>query len=102
MTACRLRQHMAVQPGCSCRTFIFGKAGSGCGDYASWKATSPVSGSRWATTFTAIPGKNSDMTETEAAAAPARRLAWQVAEVRDIVAETPRVKSIVLQVTGWQ
>ena len=42
------------------------------------------------------------MTEIEAAAAPARRLAWQVAKVSDIVAETPRVKSVVLQLTGWQ
>jgi len=42
------------------------------------------------------------MTAIEAAAAPARRLAWQVAEVSDVVAETPRVKSVVLRVTGWQ
>lgn len=39
---------------------------------------------------------------TEAAAAPARRLEWQLAEVRDIVVETPRVKSLLLHVTGWQ
>jgi ferredoxin-NADP reductase len=34
--------------------------------------------------------------------APARRLEWQLAEVRDIVVETYRVKSLLLQVTGWQ
>jgi ferredoxin-NADP reductase len=38
---------------------------------------------------------------TDAATAPGRRLEWQVAEVRDIVIETPRVKSLLLQVTGW-
>jgi ferredoxin-NADP reductase len=41
------------------------------------------------------------MTVTDAAAPPARRLAWRLAHVREIVAETYRVKSIVLQVDGW-
>ena len=35
-------------------------------------------------------------------AEPARRLAWQFAEVREIVAETYRVKSLLLRVSGWQ
>jgi ferredoxin-NADP reductase len=35
------------------------------------------------------------------ASAPARRLEWQFAEVRDIVAETHRVKSFVLQPVHW-
>ena len=38
----------------------------------------------------------------ETAAVPARRLVWQLAEVRDIVVETPRVKSLLLHVAGWQ
>lgn len=42
------------------------------------------------------------MTVIEAASAPARRLAWQVASVRDIIVETPRVKSVVLHIPGWQ
>jgi ferredoxin-NADP reductase len=42
------------------------------------------------------------MTATDQLAAPARRLEWQVAEVREIVVETPRVKSLVLSVAGWQ
>jgi ferredoxin-NADP reductase len=42
------------------------------------------------------------MTAIETAAAPARRLEWQLAEVRDIVVETYRVKSLLLHVTGWQ
>jgi ferredoxin-NADP reductase len=32
----------------------------------------------------------------------ARRLGWQVAEVRDIVVETPRVKSLLMYVAGWR
>jgi ferredoxin-NADP reductase len=50
----------------------------------------------------AIPGKSRDMTATETATAPGRRLEWQVAEVDEIVIETPRVKSLFLHVTGWQ
>ena len=42
------------------------------------------------------------MTAIEAAPAPARRLAWQRASVRDIVVETPRVKSLMLHVPGWR
>jgi ferredoxin-NADP reductase len=42
------------------------------------------------------------MTVTEAAAAPTRRLEWQLAEVSEIVVETSRVKSLLLHVTGWQ
>jgi ferredoxin-NADP reductase len=42
------------------------------------------------------------MTAIEAAAAPARRLVWLIASVRDITVETPRVKSITLNVRGWR
>jgi ferredoxin-NADP reductase len=35
-------------------------------------------------------------------AAPVPRLEWQLAEVREIVVETPRVKSLLLHVTSWQ
>ena len=41
------------------------------------------------------------MTATEAARAPARRLEWRIATVRDIIAETPRVKSLKLDVHDW-
>jgi len=41
------------------------------------------------------------MTATDATT-PGKRLEWQVAEVGDIVIETPRVKSLLLQVNGWQ
>ena len=33
--------------------------------------------------------------------ASARRLGWQLAEVRDIVVETPRVKTFLMRVAGW-
>jgi ferredoxin-NADP reductase len=42
------------------------------------------------------------MTAIETAAVPVRRLEWQPAEVREIVVETSRVKSIMLHVTSWQ
>src|SRR4029077_16349629 len=42
------------------------------------------------------------MTATDAVAVPARRLEWQLAKVREIVTETFRVKSLLLDVTGWQ
>ena len=42
------------------------------------------------------------MTVIEAAAVPVRRLEWQLAEVREIVVETSRVKSLLLHVTSWQ
>jgi ferredoxin-NADP reductase len=41
------------------------------------------------------------MTAIETAAAPVRRFEWQVAEVRKIVVETPRVKTLMLHVPGW-
>ena len=37
-----------------------------------------------------------------AAAAPTRRLEWQLADVREIVVETYRVKSLLLHVANWQ
>jgi ferredoxin-NADP reductase len=40
------------------------------------------------------------MTATEAAAPPGR-LRWLTAEVIDVVSETPRVKSLILNVPGW-
>jgi len=40
------------------------------------------------------------MTATEAAASPGR-LRWLAAEVVDVVTETPRVKSLILDVPGW-
>jgi len=40
------------------------------------------------------------MTATDASSLT-KRLEWQFAQVRDIVAETPRVKSLLLQPTNW-
>lgn len=40
------------------------------------------------------------MPATEPAAAP-KRLPWMTAEVRDVIAETPRVVSLVLDVPDW-
>jgi ferredoxin-NADP reductase len=41
------------------------------------------------------------MTVIETAAEPGRRLEWQPADVREILVETSRVKSLVLHVTRW-
>jgi len=38
----------------------------------------------------------------ETRAAPVRRLEWQLAEVREIIVETFRVKSLLLHVPGWR
>jgi ferredoxin-NADP reductase len=42
------------------------------------------------------------MTATETAAQPMPRLEWRLAQVREIVVETYRVKSLLLHVTNWQ
>jgi len=42
------------------------------------------------------------MTAIEPRPGPARRLEWQRAQVREIIVETSRVKSLLLQVVGWQ
>ena len=39
---------------------------------------------------------------TDGSTGSARRLEWQVAEVRDIVVETPRIKTFLMDVAGWQ
>lgn len=41
------------------------------------------------------------MPETEAVIEAPRRLPWRTAEVREVIAETPRVRSLVLDVPGW-
>jgi ferredoxin-NADP reductase len=41
------------------------------------------------------------MTAIEPQAIPARRLEWRRAKVRQVVVETSRVKSLLLEVTGW-
>src|SRR5215467_1852696 len=102
MRVCRLRQHMAVQLGCSSHISIFGRVPNGFAHSASWKRTSPDSGNHWATTFMATPGKSSGMKVTRTADQQVRRLEWQLAQVREIVVETYRVKSLVLHVSNWR
>jgi ferredoxin-NADP reductase len=41
------------------------------------------------------------MTATEALAGPTQKLGWRLVEVREILVETPRVKSLLLQADGW-
>ena len=42
------------------------------------------------------------MTAIEPRAGPVRRLDWRRARVREVIVETSRVKSLLLQVDGWQ
>ena len=42
------------------------------------------------------------MTAIELRARPVRRLEWRRAQVREVIVETSRVKSLRLQVDGWQ
>src|SRR5262249_20125664 len=93
---------MAVQRGCSCRIFTFGKVENGCADCDSWKRMSAVSGSRCAITTMATPAMSRGTTVIETAVVPVRRLEWQIAEVREIAIETPRAKSIKLRVPSWR
>jgi ferredoxin-NADP reductase len=48
-----------------------------------------------------ILGNSRDMTVTDAPSS-SKRLEWQLAEVRDVVIETYRVKSLLLLASGWQ
>jgi len=41
------------------------------------------------------------MPETDIALAEGRRLPWRTAEVRAVIEETPRVRSLLLSVPGW-
>src|SRR5919112_5685796 len=83
---------------CSCRTCTSGRAPSGLGALGSPPTTSPASGSRWVTTTTATPGASSATGETEVVAVQPRRTLWRLAEVIEVVPETPRTKSLVLEV----
>src|SRR5262250_1082474 len=48
------------------------------------------------------PGKSRGTTVIETRAAPVRRLEWQLAEVREIIVETFRVKSLLLHLSKWR
>src|SRR5262245_32723236 len=99
MMACRSYLRMAGRLGCWCRISTSGRARNGFGVCASWQRTNAVSGNHLDITTTAIPGKSRDMTATESRPS-LRKLEWQLTEVRDIVAETPRVKSLFLKAAG--
>src|SRR5271157_1359452 len=98
----RFHPRMAVQPDSLFRISIFGRAPNGRGNCGSWKRMNMASGSRLAITTTATPGKSRDMTAIEPSAAPVRRLEWRRAKVRQVIVETSRVKSLLLEVAGWQ
>src|ERR671914_1809048 len=88
--------------GCWCRTCTSGRVPSGSGDCSSLPTTTPASGSPWATTTTGTPGASSATGATRAVAVQLRRTLWRLAEVIEVVAETPRTKSLLLEVSGWE
>src|ERR671917_443439 len=64
--------------------------------------TSPASGNLWATTTTPTPGAKSATGGTSLLGAPGPRFPWRVATVVETRPETPRAKSISLEVPGWE
>src|SRR5919202_5745614 len=62
---------------------------------------SRASGRAWATTTAATRGASSVTGETNVAVAQPRRLSWRLALVVEVVPETPKTKSLVLEVPGW-
>src|SRR6185437_11128430 len=105
-TAHRSRRSTAGLHACSCRTCISGRARSGCAAFNSWSGTSRASGNSSAIMTTATPGASSaigvipdvmaELQTTEAA-----RIAWRVATVVQVHDETPRARTLVLDVPHW-
>src|SRR5215471_8369648 len=100
MMAFQFCLRMAGRLGCWCRISTSGRARNGFAASASWRGTNAGSGNHLDITTTAIPGKSRDMTATESSVTH-RKLEWQLTEVRDIVVETPRVKSLLLKAARW-
>src|ERR671910_3285029 len=87
---------------CWCRTCTSGRVPSGSGACSSLPTTSPASGRPWVTTTTGTPGESSATGETRAVAVQLRRILWRLAEVIEVVPETPRTKSLLLEVSEWE
>src|SRR5215213_1204301 len=97
-----LSQSTAGRRACWCRTCTSGRVPSGSGACSSLPTTSPASGNPWVTTTTGTPGASSATGETKAVAVRLRRTLWRLAEVIEVVPETPRTKSLLLEVPGWE
>src|SRR5882724_3403887 len=94
---------MTARRGCWCRICISGRAPNGRAACSSLRRTSPDFGSNSATICTAIRGKSSAMPATEVAMKDVspRRLQWLTATVTDVIDETPRTRTLVLDVPDW-
>src|SRR5918994_1976181 len=114
MAASRWLRNTAAPHVSWCRTSTSGRARSGYGSCVSWRVTSPASGSRSAIITTATRGGSNGMPVTSERAPPpsgsagaatlrpmARTIAWRLATVADVVSETPRARTLVLDVPGW-
>src|SRR4051794_16981893 len=96
--ASRSSPSTAARPGCSSRICTSGRARSGSAASSCATTTSPASGRSTATTTTAIPGKSS---ATGGLIVAPARIAWRLAAVNDVVVETPRATTLVLDAPGW-
>src|SRR5262249_206966 len=95
---------MGGRRGFWCRISISGKVRNGCASCNSSITTSVVSGKSSAITAMATRGASSAMTAIEqgVVVAPApKRLQWMTATVREVIEETSRVRSLVIDVPGW-
>ena len=90
-TGSRSTRSTAAPLACSFRISTSGRARSGSAAWRCAKTTSRASGKPTATTCTATRGASSGT----------GRLTWQVATVEEVVEETPRVRTIVLDVPDW-
>ena len=61
-----------------------------------------ASGSRLAITTTAIRGRRRDITAIEPHFRSRTEAQWRRVKVRQVIAETSRVKSLLLEITGWE
>src|ERR671933_1559022 len=93
--------YTAARRACWCRICTSGRALSGSGVCNSPHTISPVSGSPWATTTTETPGANSGTGGTSEVVEQRYRILWRLADVAEVVPETPRTKSLVLDVPDW-
>src|SRR5215218_11052100 len=102
--ASRCNRNTAAPPACSSLTCTSGRAPSGSGGSGCSTTTSRASGSRSATITTATRGASSATGGTEVAEIRRlpHRLEWRIGEVLETRHATPRTKSLLLDVPGWE
>src|SRR5688572_4960657 len=100
MTARRCHPSTAGRRGCSYLICTSGRARSGCVACSLYRATALGSGSSWDIMIAGTRGVSSGIRAIPDVAAPPR-LEWRVAKVVDVRDETPRARTLVLDVPQW-